>query len=278
MSPKEFLEAFGAKVLMFLQKLIPEYILPNLQLIIQVLILMFLAFIIGRALKTITIKILKSLGLKRITTRTWTESVIKFTGYRGNVVELIADLVKWLVYIVFLSLIIETVGLPGIAGLFNQVAAFMPRFIGAIVTIVVGFIIADFFGKVFEEAVRKFSQDDILSKISGGMIKYSIAIISIIMSLSLIGLDATSLTVMFSAVLITMISLLIIGLRDLLPNYSAGFHIKNQYKVGQKIKIGQYSGIIQKIYPLNVVLNTKDGVVTIPNSLLLKEPVKTLKK
>jgi hypothetical protein len=278
MTIEEFFQSFISKFIIFLQRLIPEYILPNLQLIIQILILAFVAFIIGRTLKALTIKILKSLGLKRITTKTWAESVLKFTGYRGNIVELIADLVKWLVYIVFLSLIIETLGLPGIAGLFTQIAAFMPRFIGAIVIVVIGFIIADFFGKIFEEATRRFLQDDALSRLSGGMVKYSVAIIAIIMSLSLIGLDATSLTVMFSVILITMVSILIIGLKDIIPNYSAGLQVKNQFKVGQNIKVGSYSGTIQKIQPFGILLQGKEGLVTIPNSVLLKEPVKMLKK
>ena len=140
----------------FSEQLIPVYILPNVQLILQIIILLVVGWVAGRIVKVIAVKGLGGLGLKRITSRTWAESLLKATGYRGTIIELIGDLVKWLVYILFLALIIQAAGFPGIADMFTQVAVFMPRFIGAIILIVIGFIIADFFGKVFEEAGRRF--------------------------------------------------------------------------------------------------------------------------
>jgi len=257
----------------FAQRFWPDYVLPNLQLIIQVVILLLVGYIVGKIGKLVVTKILSAVGLKRITTRTWAESVIRVTGYKGTIVELMGDLVKWIIYIAFLGMIIQTIGFSGIADIFTQTAAFMPRFIGAILLIVIGFIIADFFGRVFEEAGSKLLKEDIIASLSGGVVKYSIAIVAVIMALSLIGIDAASLTIMFTVILTTFMASLLIGMRDLLPAYGAGMSVKGSIKVGDRIKIGQYSGVIEKIEPLSITLKNGKKRVIIPNSMLIKEPI-----
>ncbi|MBL7160747.1 MAG: mechanosensitive ion channel [Candidatus Aenigmarchaeota archaeon] len=266
-------ESFFTDVVNFLYALIPQYILPNLQLIIQVVVLLVVAFVVGKVIKVFAVKILNTIGLKRMTSRSWAESMLKVTGYRGSIVELIGDLVKWLIYILFLALIIQTLGLPGVADIFTSVAVFIPRFIGAILIIAIGFIIADFFGKIFEEATRSFLAEDILSSLAGGLVKYSIALIAIIMSLSLIGLDIISLTVLFSLILAAIIIVLVLGIKDVFPNYTAGIHIRKLLKPGEHVAIGKYSGVVEKLDTFSVILKNGERRTAIPNSLFLSSPI-----
>jgi len=271
--PTGIFETLYAYLLSFTNKIIPDFILPNIQLIIQVVILLIVAYIAGKVVKLFTRKILNVVGLKRITSRSWAESVLKAAGYRGSIVELISDLVKWLIYILFLALIIQTLGLTEVALIFTSVAAFIPRFIGAILIIAVGFIIADFFGKIFEEATRSFLEEDVLSSFVGGLAKYSITLIAIIMALSLLGLDVIALTVMFTLILAAIIVVMIIGIKDVFPNYTAGIHLKKIIKPGEFITIGDHSGVVEKLEPLSIVLKDGQKRITIPNSLFLSTPI-----
>jgi small-conductance mechanosensitive channel len=273
MDVNTFLHSLYVWLMSFFKNFLPEYILPNLQLIIQIVIILLVGYIAGKIGKVVVTKILYVAGLKRITAKTWTEDILKVTGYKGNVVELIGDLVKWCVYIIFLAIIVQFLGLTSVAYVFNQVLIFVPRFIVAILVIVIGFIVADFFGKVFEEAIIKIFGEEILSKFSGGLIKYSIAMVALIIALSMIGLDINSLLVLFSALLIMIIVVSFLGLKDLIPNFTAGIHLKNVLKVGDKIRIRNYSGVIERVNTYSVDLRVGKKTVTIPNSLILKEPI-----
>lgn len=253
-----------------ISRLMPDYIMPNIQLLIQIAILLIVAYIVGRIGKIVVVNIFRRTGLRRIISRTWAESVLKATGYKGTVIELVGDLVKWLIYILFLGVIIDTAGLPGIAGIFTQIAVFMPRFIAAILLLVFGFIIADFFGKVFEEAGGKFLGDEGLGKFSGGVLKYSMGIVTIIMAMSLLGLDTGSLLLIFGALMISVVAILLLGIKDLVPNLSAGLHLKKNLKVGKKIKFGEHSGVVEKVEVFSTHIRTGKGIVIIPNSLLMK--------
>ena len=275
---QDFFQSAYNQTINFFNQFIPNFIVPNLQLIIQVIILLLIAFIVGKISKSIVTKFLAVIGLKRVTARSWVGSILKVTGYRGTVVELIGDLVKWLIYILFLAFIIQILGIQEIAGLFNQIAAFIPRFIGAIVIVILGFLIADFFGKVFEEAARRFIQEEILANLSGGVVKYTIAVVVIVMALSLIGIDATSLIIMFSIILSAIMVIIIIGLKDSFPSFSAWLHLRKELKMGEFIKIGKESGIVEKITPLSITLLNGTKRITVPNYLFMKESFERKKK
>ncbi len=260
-------------ILVWLGTSINQAIMPNLTIIAQVIVLLIAAYAVGRVVKVVVIKILNIVGLKKITAKTWAEGILKAAGYKGTIIGLIGDLVKWLIYVLFLAFIIQTLGLPGIAEIFTHIAIFIPRFIGAVLLMVIGFLIADFFGKMFEEAGRRYLQDDILPGLGGGMIKYSISLIGIVMALAMLGLDTSTLIIMFALVLGTIIVLLVMGVKDAFPNMTAGIQIKKEFKPGEYIKVGQYAGVIEKIDRFSVSLRDRERRITIPTSMLIKVPV-----
>jgi len=268
-----FLQAAYAWIINFLKELLPKYILPNLQFIVQIVLIIVVGYIAGRISKAIIRKILYVVGLRRMTARTWTEDVLKAAGYKGDVVEFIGDLVKWSIYILTLAVVIQVLGFTTVAGLFNQIIIFVPKVILAILVIIIGFMISDFFGKVFEEGARKLLREDVLAKFSGGLIKYSISMIAIIIALGLVGLDINAMLIFFSALLAVVVIVFSMGLKDLIPNFTAGIHLKNTLKVGDRIKVGKYSGVVERIDPFSVLLRVNKKNVILPNSLLVKEPV-----
>ena len=83
-----------------------NYLFPNLQLIIQIGLLVIVGYILGKLGKAITVKLLSIAGLRKVTIRSWTDDILRAVGYRGNIVSLIGDMVKWFIYIMFIGIII----------------------------------------------------------------------------------------------------------------------------------------------------------------------------
>ena len=262
----------------FSNKLLPVYIVPNLWLMFEVVLILIVAYIVGRFGKFITKRLLSMVGLKRMTAKSWAENVLKITGYKGSVVELIGDLVKWLIYILFFTFILQTIGLSGVADIFGQIATFVPRSIGAILLIVVGFIIADFFGKVFGEAGSRVLQQNDLGKFVGGLVRYTIGMVVLIMSLALIGLDIAALAILLAALLVTIIIITSFSLKDILPEITSGIQVKNRLKAGDRIKVDGYSGVVEDIEPLVTRLISGKSVIIMPNSMLTNNPVEKQNK
>jgi small-conductance mechanosensitive channel len=270
MDIQEFLNSLWAWLVNFVSSFPGTYILPNLQIIIQVAIILIVGYVLGKLGKAITIKLLSVAGLKKVTIRSWTDDILKAVGYRGNIVGLIGDMVKWFIYIVVLGIIIETLGFSELFNIFTQIAGFVPRFIVAILIIVVGFLIADFLGKVFEEASRRFFAEETISFISGGMVKYTIALASVVMALGLIGLDIMALNIILTILLIGVVAVLVLAIKDILPDFTAGLHLKKTLRHGEHIRIGSYKGQLEKIDTLSVTLKDGEKRVVVPNSLLTR--------
>ncbi|MFH1444938.1 MAG: mechanosensitive ion channel domain-containing protein [Nanoarchaeota archaeon] len=266
-------QAMASDAVVFFANLTPKYIIPNLKLIAQVLIILLFAYIVGRIFKILTVKLLSIIGLRRSSVRSMTDNVLKAIGYKGTVVDIIGDLVKWFVYIIFIGLIIEILGLPQLFAVFNAVAFFIPRVIGAILIIVIGFLISDFMGGAFGEAAKKFFNDDFLASISGGLVKYSIAIIVIIMGLAIIGIDTMALLILFAFTLLGAVVIFTLGMKDMFPNFTAGVHLKKSLKIGEHIKVGEHSGIVEKIDLVSVTLDNAGKKISIPNVTLVNNPV-----
>ncbi len=253
--------------------LLPDYILPNLTLITEIILILIVAYISARIGKFLTSRVLSIVGLKRLTEKSWAENALKVTGYKGSIVGLIADLVKWLIYIVFFTLILQTVGLSGVADILGQVAIIVPRFIGAILLVVVGFIIADFFGKVFGEAGSKFMGAESIGSFIGGIVRYTIGMVVLIMSLALIGLDISALAILLSALLVMVIVIATLGIKDLLPEVSSGIQLKGTVRPGERVKVAGYAGIVESVEPMYTRLKTGTSTVMIPNSLIIKSVI-----
>ena len=273
MDVMEFLQSLWAWLVDFFSSFAPNYIFPNLQLIVQVGVLLLVAYILGKIGKAITVKLLSVTGLKKVTIRSWTDDILKAVGYRGNIVGLIGDMVKWFIYIMVIGLIIETLGFPGLLNIFAQIAAFVPRFIVAILIIVVGFLIADFLGKVFEEAGRRFFEDETVGFIAGALVKYVIALASVVMSLGLVGLDPAALDIILAVLLVGAVSLLIFSIKDTLPEFTAGLYLKKNLKKGESISISGYKGVVETIDAVSVTLRDGEKRIVIPNTMLVRNPV-----
>jgi small-conductance mechanosensitive channel len=272
------LQPIGLWLADFSSRILPEYILPNIRIILQLVLILAIAYICARLGKALTAKLLHIVGLKRLTEKSWAEGVLRITGYKGSVVELISDLVKWLIYIMFFTLILQTVGLSAVADIMGQIAIFVPRFIGAILLIVVGFIIADFFGKVFGEAASKTMGIEALGSFIGGIVRYTIGMVVLIMSLALIGIDIAALAILLSAMLVMVIIITTFGIKDILPEITAGIQLKNIIKVGEKVKVSGYSGAVEGIDPVSTRIKTRNSTVLIPNSTLAKAVIEKPEK
>ncbi len=81
-----------------------------------------------------------------------------------------------------------------------------------------------------------------------------------------------ALIILFSAMLMIIVVITGIGLKDIVPNFTAGVHVRGMMKVGDRVKFRNYSGVVERISPYSVDIRVNRKTVTIPNSMLIKEP------
>ena len=160
------------------------------------------------------------------------------------------------------------------------------KFIVAIILLLVGFILGKILGRLVYKFLHSFEINENFSKLAGISLKieeiaetfttYFIYFVTIVIVLQQIGLVSTILHMIAAGVIILIILSTFLGIKDFIPNAISGFFIqrKNEFKIGQRIKVKGMQGKIIEINLLETKIETKSGdIIFIPNSVLSKTEV-----
>jgi small conductance mechanosensitive channel len=120
-----------------------------------------------------------------------------------------------------------------------------------------------------------------IDSIVGEIVAYSIYLLGLIIALNKLGIGAAILSVISGAALLLIILLIILGIKDVVPNAMAGIivHAKNLIQENDNVVINNIEGKVIQSSLIETKIETEKGdVVIIPNSQLLKHEIIKHKK
>jgi len=147
-------------------------ILPN---VIAAIILLLVGWIIGKLVGKAVKEILAKLKMDRY---------FKF-GEAFKVSEIFSVAASWILYLVFIQAAVGILGVEALELFFGSVLAFVPKILGAMIIILVGYIIAEY---VQRQVVKTKTEH---SRIIGRVIFFFTLIISIAIALPFLQIDTT---------------------------------------------------------------------------------------
>lgn len=146
------------------------------------------------------------------------------------------------------------------------------RIIGAVVILVVGRLMRAFFGRLVERVMEKSGADPILTGFVRNLTRISILVFTVIASLGTLGVETTSMIAVIGA------AGLAVGfaLQSSLSNIASGIMLVvfKPFKVGNYIKAGGTSGVVEQIRIFSTILKTFDNCkVVVPNSRITSDNI-----
>lgn len=115
--------------------------LPKL---ISAIIILIIAWIVGRALGAVVSRVLDRVGVDDALRRTVVGRSIESSGTSiSRVFDLI---VRWTIYIIGIMAAVDVLGIAALTSVTQSVLMYIPSFISALIVLIVGFILADFIG------------------------------------------------------------------------------------------------------------------------------------
>ena len=142
----------------------------------------------------------------------------------------------------------------------------------AVVWILLTVLVAMWFGSWLEERLmRSTGLDGNLKVVLSRIAKALLLLISLLVSLSLVGIDLTVLSVFGGALGVG----LGLGLQKIASNYISGFIIllDRSVKLGDQITVDKYTGIVSQIRTRYTVVRNGDGETLVPNEQLVAQSV-----
>ena len=116
--------------------------------LLAALVLLFLGWLFANLLRTGLVKLLDLIKFDELSLKTGIEAFLKQGNINISLSRLLANLVYWLVILVVIVTVANSLGLHAVAELFNRVVLYLPNIIVAILVLVFGILIARFINRL----------------------------------------------------------------------------------------------------------------------------------
>ncbi|MGH7855784.1 MAG: mechanosensitive ion channel family protein [Candidatus Binatia bacterium] len=187
-------------------------------------------------------------------------------GIERPVGDVVGAVLFWVVFVIFLTAATEALGLPVVTTWFRGVANYLPRVLLAVLIVFAGLL----GGALAREAVATAaSAAGIEQRVALGRVAQAVIIlIALVTAIDQLGVDSQFFTLMVTIIVGSAIggTALAFGLgaRTTVSNIIACHYLRQTYRVGQVVKIGDAEGRIAEITTTAVVLEVPEGRVFVP--------------
>src|SRR5438270_8439454 len=246
--------------------------------IINGLIILLLGYIISALARWLLRLIFRSIRLDQLAERAGINNAMNSLGVRASLSNMLAQIAFFFLLLSFATSAISLVGLTALADLLQSVLHFIPRAISAAILVIFGSMLARFLGNAIIAVADNVNIT--YGKALGKIIEYAIVAFVVELAISTLGVDTTILTTSFTIIVaaagLAIALTFAFGARDAARNVIAGFYVRQNFRPGQHLTLGEYSGKVRSTAGAYTVLETTDEhgngdvTVSLPNTLLLQ--------
>ena len=235
--------------------------LPQILGVVMLLLAGWIVASIGRALVVRLIK-----GLNRIRSRFKIAGTDALPDIAQPLAVVISKVVFWVIILIFLALSLDVLGLSMFAGWLSRLVNHLPNILSGALIIWAGIVFSGLVGQAVSTAAVNFSdaQRSALARIAQ---LFTLTLL-ILMGVDQIGVDitivVTILSVAIGAALGGLAIAFSLGARDLVSNLIGARYLNADYRIGERIRIGEHEGTVLEISSVSVILETEEGRVMVP--------------
>lgn len=239
------------------------------------LLLILVGWLVARLAQAILAGLLRRVGVDRLAERANAHKLLSRMGLGASTVDLLARLVFWLIMLIFLLAATESLGLSGVVNTLGGLIEYLPNVLAAALILLFGGLL----GRLVGEAITAVTEQ---SSMSGGaalgrIVRYALLAFAIILALEQLGVETTLLATTTLALIggaaLALAVAFGLGSQQLARNIMAGFHVREEFVIGQDLAIGDQRGVLVHVGSAKSRLETEDGEISIPNSLLAEQVV-----
>lgn len=234
------------------------------------LLILALGWLIGRIVANVLKRLAERFRLEGILERTGVRAGLDKAEIKASGGELLAKFIYWIIFLNFLLIALENMGLNEAVQPLRDLIAFLPRILIALITLTAGMLLAQFLGKAAQAAMRGMGVE--VHEQVGQGVNMLLIIMVVIVVLEQLGIDAQILVTIFTSVIIIVVGgvALAFGLggRDVARNVLAGYYAREQYRAGDIVVINGQEGILDGIGTMNAEIRIGNDVLVVPNTRL----------
>ncbi|MDD9947915.1 MAG: mechanosensitive ion channel [candidate division Zixibacteria bacterium] len=197
------------------------------------------------------------------------KTYVKAFIQRHRVPVLLGGIAYWTVIAVVLAVVADTLGLVVVSSWLEALAGYLPRVMGAVAIVVVGFIGSIVLRDVIEMAAGSIGLDlgDNLLR----FVRFLIVAVAFLLAAGQLGVDVSVISglimVIVGGVLLSAALAFGLGARASVSNILASHYLRKSFSEGEYVKVEGHRGRIIQMTATAVILESDEGRVVVPASV-----------
>jgi len=242
------------------------------------IIILIVGYLISWLLRWLLRFTFRHVGLEQLIDRAGIMRTLHHFGIRAPLTEIIAQIVFYFLLLSFAIQAVSLMELTAIAVLLQNILLFVPRAVSAAILLILGSMLARFLGETITTVAE--SVNITYGRALGKIIEYAMIAFVAVLAVSTLGIDTTILTTSFTIIVaaagVAIALTFAFGAREAARNVIAGYYVRQHFQPGQRVTLGEYSGVVRSTAGAYTTLdiNTTDSTrrsISLPNALLLRQ-------
>jgi len=192
--------------------------------------------------------------------------------------KVLGGTIYWIVFLVFITTATHVLDLKLFTDWLSRVISYLPTLLAGGLIILAGVLVSSIARDLLIAAMPE--KDKGQRHLFGRIIYVIILSTSIVIGVDQIGINVTFLVILLSIIVGTFLTGLAIavglGAKNTVSNMISAHHLRQHYKVGDQIKVWDYTGRITELTSTNIKLDTENGMVTLPANVFIENPMTKL--
>ena len=236
-------------------------------------VLLVVGLLVARLVGRLVRRGLVAVGLDEFATRWRITDTLVQARLQPSLAGVIGGAVRITLSVVAAFAALTLLGLQLLSQSLNEAVLFLPNLLAALALLLAGVVLAG----LARDRVDRFTYQMDFAVPLGQLAQISTLAIFALMAAAQIGVSADILFIVIAILLAgaagTFALAFGLGGREVARALNAGRFVRGAFQVGQTISVGQIRGTIVAIEPEATVIGTGDGLVRVPNNLLLESMV-----
>ena len=211
-------------------------------------------------------RLLRVAKMNRIKAKLNEKLSIAGNAFQIDPAKIILGFVKWILILILIIIGSDIFNLTMVSGFAGDLLTYLPRLLAAIAIFVVGIYLASLVKGALQRLLQSLNLSG--SKAIGLIVFYVIVVFVAITALNQAGINTALITNNISLILGIFLGAfalaLGLGSRDIVHRLVLGYYSKMNFKVGDRVKIGDQSGTIVAIDHISLVLKTAEERIVYP--------------
>ncbi|MCC6602578.1 MAG: mechanosensitive ion channel [Anaerolineae bacterium] len=244
--------------------------------LITALIILLAGWLLAKFVATVVQRLSEKVRLEDLLARTGIKAGLEKAQINRSGTQLLGLLLYWIIFLNFILIALESMGLDAAVTPLRSLIAFLPRLLAALATLTAGVLLAQFLGKAAQAAMSSMGVE--FHQEVGQGVNVLLVIMIVIVVLEQLGINASIMTNIFTNVITLAVAGLALafglGGRDVARSVLAGYYAREQFALGDRVNIDGEEGTLEAIGPLNAEIRLGSERLIVPNTVLTETAVR----